>query len=230
MLRDILMKHRFFITATGTDIGKSFITAGLVQQAKSRQASIAAYKPVASGFDVLNPHISDTGLLLRSLELPLNRKNIERISPWRYAAALAPSMAARLENTCLDLDALLAYSRYVMSGPEDYVVLEGVGGIMTPLTDHKTVLDWIEPLRLQTILVAGTYLGSISHTLTALAVLHQRQIPIHTLIVNESPDSQVGLDQTVHELGPWVQGNLLAIPRCSSSALAPLEALAPLLA
>lgn len=222
------MKKRFFITATGTDAGKSFITAGLVRQARARNLSVAAYKPLISGFDPLNPHVSDTGILLRSFGQAVTPKNIERISPWRYAAPLAPSMAARLENTVVDYDAVVAFSRYALSGPEDVVMIEGVGGAMVPLTDTKTVLDWTEALRTPTLMVAGTYLGSLSHTLTALEVVQKRQIPLQAVIVNESAAATVTLDQTIDELRRFTKIPLIGVKRRDTPE-APLEELAPLL-
>lgn len=226
MLKDTIMKQRFFITATGTDIGKSFITAGLIQQAKSRHVSIAAYKPLISGFDEKNPAISDTGLLLQSLGEPLNKTTLNRLSPWRFRAPLAPSMAARFEGTTIDIEALLTHSRKALSGPEDIILIEGVGGVMVPISANKTVLDWIEALGIPTILVTGSYLGCLSHTLTALRVLQQRQIPIHTLIINESTGSSVALDAVASELKPWVTSNLITVKRrlCCSHEL--LEELA----
>ena len=207
------MKQRFFVTATGTGIGKSFITAALVRQAKARQLNVTAYKPLMSGFDPLNPHMSDTGVLLRSMDLAITPKNIERISPWRYAAPLAPPMAAHLENTAVDFDAVVAYSRYGMSGPEDLVILEGVGGVMSPISHNKTVLDWIDPLHISTILITGSYLGSISHTLTALAVLQQRTISVAAIIINESTESNVSLEQTAEGLKPFTTTDILTVKR-----------------
>jgi dethiobiotin synthetase len=205
------MNQRFFITSTGTGIGKSFITAALVRQAQAAGRSVAAYKPVISGFDPADVTGSDTGLLLESLGWPVTPDNIDRVSPWRYAAPLAPSMAARQENRPLDFHALVAHSQNAVQGPENVVLIEGVGGAMVPLNDRRTVLDWIEALGIPVLLVVGTYLGSISHTLTALSVLRQRHIPIHAVIVNESEDSSVSMAMTMNELKLWTEAPLLAI-------------------
>jgi dethiobiotin synthetase len=194
---------RLFITSTGTGIGKSFITAGLARQARAHGQTIAAYKPVISGFDPAEVEESDTGILLDALGLPMTQDNIERISPWRFAAPLAPSMAGRLENRPIDFDALVAHSRKMLQGPEETILIEGVGGVMAPLTDHHTVLDWIEALGAPALLVVGTCLGGISHTLTALETLKQRKISVHALIVNESENSSATLEQTVDELKLW---------------------------
>jgi len=204
---------RFFITSTGTGIGKSFITAGMVRQAKEMKQSVAAYKPVISGFDPAHVEDSDTGRILNSLEWPATPENIKRVSPWRYLAPLAPSMAARQEKMTLDFHALVAYCQSVLQRREEAVLIESVGGVMVPLNDRHCVLDWIEALHIPTLLVVGTYLGSISHTLTALTVLQMRHIPVHSVIVNESENSSVSLEKTVDELKRWTDLPLIPVTR-----------------
>lgn len=213
------MQKRFFITSTGTGIGKTFITASLVRQAKALGKTVAAYKPVISGFDPGDIANSDTGLILESLELPATAINIEHISPFRYAAPLAPSMAARIENRPLDFHALLAHSQQVLQGAEDIILIEGVGGVMVPLNDRRMVLDWIEALGIPVLLVVGTYLGSISHTLTAVSALRQRHIPIQALLVNESENSSVSLSMTVDELRLWTEAPIVSVQRTSTPDL-----------
>jgi dethiobiotin synthetase len=196
---------RLFITSTGTGVGKTFITGAMARQARAAGRSVAAYKPVISGFDPAQVAETDTGVLLESCGLPLTAANIERVSPFRYAAPLAPSMAARRENCALDFHALIAHSQMALQGPEDLVLIEGVGGVMVPLNDRRLVLDWIEALGIPVVLVVGTYLGSLSHTLTALSVLRQRHVPIHEIVVNESENSPVSLELTVEELRGWTE-------------------------
>ena len=77
------------------------------------------------------------------------------------------------------------------------LLIEGVGGVMVPLDEHRTILDVMMALRLPLILVAGSYLGTISHTLTALDSLFRRDMNVLAIIVNETPGSTVPLDDTV---------------------------------
>jgi dethiobiotin synthetase len=207
------MRQRFFITSTGTGIGKSFIAAAMVRQAKAIGRTAMAYKPIISGFDTAHIAESDTALLLRSLDLPLSEENIDKISPWRFKAALAPSMAARCEDRTIDFDKLVDHGRSAFAGKEDLVISEGVGGVMVPLDDEHTVLDWINALSAQTILVTGSYLGTISHTLTALAVLQQKKISVRCVIVNESEKSSVPLSSAVRELSRWSTHPIITVRR-----------------
>lgn len=211
------MRQRFFVTSTGTGIGKSFITAALVRQARALGRSVAAYKPLISGFDPADAANSDMGLLLRSLDLPLTPDNIERISPWRFKAPLAPSMAAQLEGRSVDFASLVQHGRSAAAGNEDIILIEGVGGVMVPLDNRHTVLDWIEALEIQVLLVVGSYLGMISHTLTALSVLQQRQIPVYAVIVNESENAAVALRDTVDEISRWTRLPIVPVARRGAS-------------
>jgi len=207
------MRQRFFITSTGTGIGKTFITAALIRQARGLGKSVAAYKPIISGYDPIHPSESDTGVLLQSLGETITQATIDRMSPWRFSTALAPSMAAQTEKVDLDFESVVAHGRRAIEEKDEIVFIEGVGGVMVPVDARHTVLDWIEKLGIQAILVTGSYLGTLSHTLTALSVLEQRKVPIFAIIVNESDDSPVPLSATLGELSRWTRLPLVPVKR-----------------
>src|SRR5690606_23561734 len=101
----------FFITATGTDIGKTFVTAGLIRYMLAQGLPVDARKPVMSGFDPAAVADSDAGILLRALGRPIDEAELNRLSPWRYRAPLAPDIAAAREGRHLDVDEMIAKSR-----------------------------------------------------------------------------------------------------------------------
>jgi dethiobiotin synthetase len=189
-----------FVTATGTDVGKTFVTVGLARHFRTSGLSVAALKPVVSGFDPAAAAASDPGLLLGALGCPATAGEIDRIAPFRFAAPLSPDLAARREGRTLDFDAVVAFSRRAIGEPTDVVLIEGVGGIMVPLDDRHTVLDWMTALRVPLILTAGSYLGAISHTLTCLDVLQRRELAVAAIVVNESAGSTVALDDTANSI------------------------------
>ena len=137
------MAQKYFVTSTGTGIGKTYVTAALIRQARARKMSVAATKPVISGFDKHEIAASDTGALLAALGEPLTLAAAEKISPWRFKAPLAPNMAARAEDRSLDCAALFAHGRQFLRLDADLMLIEGVGGVMVPLDEERTVLDWI---------------------------------------------------------------------------------------
>jgi dethiobiotin synthetase len=185
----------YFVTATGTDIGKTFVTAGLIRHLRAHKKSVSALKPLVSGFDLATAALSDPGILLDALGEPVVPETLDRISPWRFAAPLSPDMAAAREGKTIDFVRLVGMCREAMTASDGTLFIEGVGGAMVPLDDRHTVLDWMTELGLPLIVVTGSYLGTISHTLTALDVLKRRGLRVSALVLNESA-GDIPLDET----------------------------------
>jgi dethiobiotin synthetase len=205
---------RLFVTASGTGVGKTLVTAALAHQLIRAGKSVRAVKPVVSGYTASTHDGSDTATLLSSLGTAHAPKEIDRMSPFRFAAPLAPDMAAAREGRRLDFQALLRFCRACAAGPEDILLIEGVGGVMVPLTEHDTVLDWIAAVGAPCVLVAGSYLGTISHTLTAAETLRQRRVPIAGVVLSESAESPVPPEETRATLQRFLPGVAIAvIPR-----------------
>jgi dethiobiotin synthetase len=195
----------FFITATGTDIGKTFIAAGLIRRWRAAGRQVAALKPVATGFDPASAETSDAGVLLTALGRPVTPAEIERISPWRFAAPLSPDMAAQYEKRSIDFDALVQFSQAAVTSNKGMLLIEGIGGIMVPLDGSRTVLDWMIALNIPLVLVTGSYLGSLSHTLTTLDVLVRRGLAVKAVVVDETPGSPVTMQSTIETMTNFVR-------------------------
>ena len=193
-----------FITATGTDVGKTFVASGLIRHWRSSAQDVDALKPVATGYDPAHAEASDAGHLLLALGRALGPPELDRISPWRFAAALSPDMAARNEGKSLNFDNLVEYCRQAIASQRGTLLIEGIGGVMVPLDDRHTVVDWIAALNIPAVLVTGSYLGSLSHTLTCVDVLRRRKLVIKALVVNETPGSAVPMAETIQTLTNFV--------------------------
>jgi len=202
------MTEVIFITATGTDIGKTYAACELIKHYQTDGKNVRALKPLISGFDTNTPEESDTAHLLAALGKPLTSENIDQLSPWRFKAALSPDMAARAENTTIGFDELISFCHQEITRAKtdniDILLIEGVGGLMVPITDHHTVLDWIKALDCHIYMVAGTYLGTISHILTAITSLDTIARKTEKLILSESIDSSVPLDETCKTLSHFL--------------------------
>jgi dethiobiotin synthetase len=210
-----------FITGTGTDVGKTFVTALLVRHLRDAGRPVDAFKPVISGFDPANAANSDAGVLLKALGRATTQKDIDRIAPWRFAAPLSPDLAAEAEGRSIDFGKLVDFSRTVAYG-RGTVFIEGVGGIMVPLDATHTVLDWMSALRIPVLLVAGSYLGTISHTLTALHVLAHRNLEIAGVVVSESETPGASLDDTVATIARFSNPiEVIGLPRMPPDTLPP---------
>ncbi|MGH6973848.1 MAG: dethiobiotin synthase [Stellaceae bacterium] len=210
-----------FVTGAGTDVGKTFVACGLVAELRRRGRAVAAFKPLASGFDPVQPQASDPGALLTALGEPVSLASLDRVAPFRYRAALAPDMAAAAEGRSVDFDAVVAFSRRAMAAT-DIVIIEGVGGVMSPISERHTVLDWIAALRMPALLVTGTYLGAQTHALTALAALQRRSIAVHAVVASETHGSTVDLHENVCSLARFTAPvPVVAIPRLTPNASHP---------
>ncbi len=220
----------FFITATGTEIGKTFVAAGLIAALRRRGRKVAALKPVASGFDPQASGESDPALLLRALGRTPSELAIAEIAPWRFAAPLSPDMAAEREGKHIDFEALATFCHAAVETAEDVLLIEGIGGLMVPFGAQATVLDLIDTLQIPIVLVAGTYLGTLSHVLTAFEVATNRSLAIAALVLNETPGSSVPIEATRASLTNFCgEVPILTLARAADNA-ATFEALADLLA
>jgi dethiobiotin synthetase len=204
----------YFITATGTDIGKTFVTAGLIGRLREAGATVEALKPVVSGYDSSVVETSDPAVLLRALGRTVTAEAIAHMAPWRFRAPLSPDLAAAREGRVIDFDELVDFSRAAIARTGGTLFIEGVGGIMVPLDSCRTVLDWMDTLGIPLILVVGGYLGTISHTLTALDVLRQRKLSIAAIVVSESERNPVELEDTVASIARFADGAaVVGLPR-----------------
>jgi dethiobiotin synthetase len=201
-----------FITGTGTDVGKTYVATSLIRHLRKMGRLVDAIKPVVSGFDPAQAAASDPGRLLGALGLPVTLQEIDRIAPWRFSAALAPDMAAQREGRSIDVDAVITFCRTAIDQRRDILLVEGVGGIMVPLDGERTILDVMMALQLPLILVAGSYLGTISHTLTAVDALYRRSMRVMAIIVSETPGSAVPLNDTVAAIARFAQP-VIGLPR-----------------
>ena len=215
---------RLFVTASGTDLGKTFVTASLIASARRRGLSVRAVKPLATGFDPAALAASDPGILLEAQGLA--PAAIDRVTPWRFSAPLSPDLAAAREGRQVPVDEIIAFSRAAIAGPEQLVLIEGIGGVMVPLDETRTVLAWIAALDMPVVLVVGSYLGALSHALTALRVLDAAGIETRAVVVSETPGSTVTLDDTVAVLRRFTSAEVIALPRlAASSPPSPVEVL-----
>lgn len=200
-----------FVTATGTDVGKTFVAAGLLRAARRAGRTATALKPVLTGYDPALAAASDAGLLLAATGRQAGAAAVAAIAPWRFAAPLSPDMAAAAEGReAPDLEGVARFCRASLEA-EPWVLVEGIGGIMVPLDRRHTVLDLVAALHLPILLLSPTALGAISHALTALAAMATRGLVPATLLLVESVGSTVAAAATRDTLAAFCPGVPIAI-------------------
>jgi len=186
-----------FITSTGTNIGKTYLTSLIIKKAQALNFKVNAIKPIISGFNIENFNTTDTGII--SAALGKDQSSIEEVSPWRFEAPLSPDQAAYKENKEIVFKELIDFCLKTLNpikNINDIVLIEGVGGTMVPINNKYTTLDLMKALNIPVILIIGSYLGSISHTLNAYEVLIQNNININSIVISESEENNIGINQT----------------------------------
>jgi dethiobiotin synthetase len=187
-----------FIAGTGTDVGKTYVTAALIRALRRAGREVDALKPVVSGFDVTAPAGSDPAVLLEALG----------------RAPLAPNQAARLEGRALAAGPVIDLCRArIAVAAETVLLIESAGGIMSPLDDAITMLDMAAALALPLLLVAGSYLGTISHTLTAVRVIEAAGLTLTAVVVSETADAPPLADTVAAIAGFMPATPVIPLPR-----------------
>jgi dethiobiotin synthetase len=200
-----MSRRAIAVSATGTDVGKTFVACAVIEALRARSRPIDAFKPVLSGFVAQDAADSDAGRLLLALGRPLGE--LEAMSPLRFAAPLAPPSAARAEGVTLTLAQLvnLCRARNEQHG-EGLLLIEGAGGIASPIAEDATNLDLFAVLSLPVLLVGGSYLGAISHALTAIAAVKSRGLALAGMVVSESEGEAPPLDEITQALATFAPG------------------------
>lgn len=203
-----------FITGTGTDVGKTYISASLLRGVTARGLTATVLKPVMSGFDPDNLAACDAGVLLAALGRDANKHNVEGVAPFRFVPALPPTIAAAREDRTIYFPDVVTACRRAIAMESDFLLIEGAGGLMSPIAEGAKAIDLIAELEIPALLVCGSYMGAASHSLTALAALDARGIAVPGIIVNESGIGPLTLAETMGLIAPFASDRkMLAVPR-----------------
>ena len=206
-----------FVSGSGTGVGKTLVTAILINEIRRAGKECVALKPVISGFDEDNPDGSDTALILDALGRDVTRNSVEEISPWRFREPISPDMAAAHEGRSLYIKEIAHFCR-ANAEPDSIQIIEGVGGVMVPLTNQETVLDLMVEVGAPVLLIVGSYLGTLSHTLTALQAVQHRGLTVAGIVISESLDNPVALSETQATLLRFTEDiPVIALPRLASA-------------
>jgi len=200
---------KIFVTATDTGAGKTWVTSAAVHFLLGQGGSAKALKPVACGLDNAGRN-EDIEALLSAQSLT----DVDAINRYRFALPAAPSQAALAEAVTIVSDALVRWCDE-KADAVGCCLIEGVGGLMTPLTDTWLVSDWIAAMPNYDVwLVVGCKLGAINQTLLTLDKLKQMGRPPARIFFNAtSIDNNAWLEPTRHAVEPFL------IPECDVSVI-----------
>jgi dethiobiotin synthetase len=179
-----------FVTGTDTGVGKTVVAAAIAEHLRRKGRRVAVCKPVATGCTLQREGLisEDAELLAACADA---QHPLDVICPQRFAAPLAPALAAEAVGQVVDeasIDAAIAE----MAAVSDVMVIEGVGGAMVPIAPKRTVLDWALELDAPTIIVARPGLGTINHTLLTVQALRNAGVVVAGVVINRYPSGTPG--------------------------------------
>jgi len=172
-----------FVTGTDTDVGKTYISAIIIRDLLAAGVSTGVAKPACSGAVRDGEQIRWPDL--ETLASAAGVSNVDRICTQKFEAPLAPPVAARLEGKTSNL-AAMQQSILDWSTDADALVVEGVGGLLCPLTDQDSVADFAAWVGFPLLIVARLGLGTINHTLLTIEAAWQRDLAVAGVILNDA--------------------------------------------
>lgn len=196
-------KLKAIVLATGTEIGKTYVSCAMLRRARRNGLSVCALKPAMSGFSPDALAASDAGQLAAACGETLSKDNFARYCRFSFEEALAPNVAARRSGVAMSFDALVDFAEAGLQGDADLCIVEGAGGVMSPLTDTHLNVDLAIALKLPVVMVTVNYLGSVTHTLTALEACERRGVNVAALAISQPTDSYGPPKELAEELGRW---------------------------
>ncbi len=184
------MQTSYFIVGTDTNVGKTYVASALVKHFVASGYQTVGMKPIASGCQLVNGELFNDDVLTLS-----NASNVtaplDLINPYRFAAAIAPHIAAEQAGQIVNCQKILqAYD--ALAKLAEVVIVEGAGGFLVPLNQQQTLADFAVMLDIPMILVVGMRLGCINHALLTVEAIKARGLKLAGWVANQvEPDMPV---------------------------------------
>jgi dethiobiotin synthetase len=192
----------YFVTATDTGVGKTFVTAALAASLRARGRDVAVFKPVQSGAVADDP--SGDAVLLGA------------DCVYAFSAPLAPLVAARAEGRTIELEPILARAGE-LARAHDLLLVEGAGGLLVPLADDLDLADLAAALGLPLVIVARAGLGTVNHTLLTIEAARTRGLDVAGVVLNGKGDESTAENAALIEERSGVRV-LAHVPRLADPA------------
>ena len=214
------MAKGIFIAGTDTGAGKTYVTCRLLEQYRALGIKAAGMKPVASGMSMIDGQWvnEDVEQIWRASGRAFPR---ELINQYVYQPFIAPHLAAEQTGAQITIAPVEQCYRQ-LEAVADVVIVEGAGGLMTPINDQQTYVELVRDLALEAILVVGIRLGCINHALLTQQVLQQSKIPFAGWVANYAEAAEA-MPEVVHSLEARLNAPLLGVLPWSGRGDTPVD-------
>jgi len=171
----------YFITGTDTDVGKTYVTAGLASVMKKMGINVGIMKPFASG------NVQNIGYKSQDVQILSNAAQVkdaeELVNPYFFPIPASPFTA--MQNLGLEIDIKTVLNSFKkLSTMHDVLLIEGIGGIMTPILKNYFVVNLIKEMNLETIIVTTSRIGTVNHIIMTIKMCQNYGINIRGIIIN----------------------------------------------
>ena len=213
-----------FVTATDTEVGKTVVAGAIARHLRRAGCAVEVFKPAATGCRRDRGELvsADADFLAACAE---SKRTLAEISPVRYSLALAPNVAAAIQNKPVDLEAIFGAWRRLV-GQAEAAVVEGVGGLLCPISDEFWVVHLAKMLRLPVVIVARPGLGTINHTLLTIHAARSAGLHVAGVVINRyrkdaasEPDADLPMQTNPNQIARRGRVVVLALvpedPACS---------------
>ena len=170
-----------FITATDTDIGKTCVCAGIARSLKKLDIDVGVMKPFACGVKQKTGFSSNDLTVLTKAAVVNDTEDV--INPFFFPIPASPYTAAKNLGVKIDIERVIECFKK-LDKVHDVVLVEGIGGIMTPILKNYAIIDLIKDLEANTIIVTSSKIGTVNHTILTCNMCKSMKIPVKGLIIN----------------------------------------------
>ena len=182
-----MINKKIFITGTNTEVGKTFVTKNLIERIQLKGYSVSPYKPV------------ETGCIEKSLTLiprdsmiyfrAINKKiALDQINPYRFLEPISPAAAIKRSKRKVTINDYLSKLKDLPNS--DLTIIEGAGGLCSPLAPDGYNIDLIRKAKVSTVLVAKDEIGVINNVILSLSMLQKYKIKVLAIVLNRKVSSQ----------------------------------------
>ena len=189
--------NSFFITGTDTDVGKTCVSAALANYFREKNIDVGVMKPFASGYKSSVDSVSeDVEILMKYSQA---HDLIDLVNPYYFEIPTSPYDASKQLNLEIDISKVID-SYKELASIHDIVIVEGIGGIMTPISKNYFVSDLISDLNLDSIIVTGSKIGSVNHLMLTYDHVRQKNLKFKGFIINQNVADGYELSNLKHQI------------------------------
>ena len=189
--------NSIFVTGTDTDVGKTCVSAAMANYFREKNIDVGVMKPFASGYKATADSVSEDVEIL--MKYSQTHDSIDLVNPYYFEIPTSPYDACKQLNLEIDISKVIdSYTQ--LASIHDMVIVEGIGGIMTPISKNYFVSDLISDLNLESIIVTGTKIGSVNHSMLTYEHARQKNLKFKGFIINQNVADGYDLSNMKHQI------------------------------